>query len=333
MPSPSPVPPVAPYPAPTGRTARRLEWAHLPPAVRALIEERIGTPVAEARSQTSGFTPGFASVLVGADGSHHFVKAASVKAQRMFAESYREEARKLAALPASTLAPRLLWTHDDADWVVLGHRARGGPTAAAALAAGRPRRRARHAGRARAGAHPAAARPRARHVRRGPGRDTRLLGPRARHPRPASRRRGGRARRPLRLGDRRQHPRPHRRPRRQPAPGRRRPRAPVRLELAGGRRALDRLAVPARRPARRRPRRGDGCSTPTRPSPASTPRPSTSCSPCSSATSSSPPTTRCRRPRLTSATISAGRVRWSGTGSASAGAGPWRRNSGIRVAV
>ena len=34
------------------------------------------------------------------DGSKHFVKAASTKAQRMFAEAYREEARKLEALPA-----------------------------------------------------------------------------------------------------------------------------------------------------------------------------------------------------------------------------------------
>ena len=41
----------------------------------------------------SGFTPGFASVLVCEDGSRHFVKAASVKAQRLFADSYREEAR------------------------------------------------------------------------------------------------------------------------------------------------------------------------------------------------------------------------------------------------
>ena len=73
----------------------------------------------EAISQTSGFTPGFASVLVCEDGSRHFVKAASVKAQRMFADSYREEARKLAALPASVPAPRLLWMLDD-DWVVLG---------------------------------------------------------------------------------------------------------------------------------------------------------------------------------------------------------------------
>lgn len=108
------------YPAPVGRTAQRLEWLHLPPELRAVVERQIGTPVAEAVSQTSGFTPGFASVLVGEDGSRHFVKAASVKAQRMFAESYREEARKLAALPDGVPAPRLRWFHDADDWVALG---------------------------------------------------------------------------------------------------------------------------------------------------------------------------------------------------------------------
>ena len=111
------------YPAPVGRTAQRLEWPHLPPDLRAQVEQRIGTQVVEAHSQTSGFTPGFASVLVGADGSRHFVKAASVKAQRMFADSYREEARKLTALPDGVPAPRLLWTlgvDAAADWVVLG---------------------------------------------------------------------------------------------------------------------------------------------------------------------------------------------------------------------
>ncbi len=104
---------------PHGRTARRLEWAHLPPPVRAAIEERCGSPVVEAVSQGGGFTPGFASVLVCADGSRHFVKAASTVAQRLFAESYREEARKLRALPEGTPAPRLLWVLDE-DWLVLG---------------------------------------------------------------------------------------------------------------------------------------------------------------------------------------------------------------------
>jgi hypothetical protein len=40
-------------------------------------------------------------------------------AQPVFAESYREEARKLQALPESVPAPRLQW-YDDGDWVVVG---------------------------------------------------------------------------------------------------------------------------------------------------------------------------------------------------------------------
>jgi hypothetical protein len=75
--------------------------------------------VVEAVSQGGGFTPGFASVLTCDDGSRHFVKAASTAAQRAFAESYREEARKLQGLPAAAPAPRLLWSLDD-DWMVLG---------------------------------------------------------------------------------------------------------------------------------------------------------------------------------------------------------------------
>ncbi len=73
----------------------------------------------EAVSQGGGFTPGFASVLVCADGTRHFVKAASTVAQGAFADSYREEARKLQALPETVPAPRLLWL-EDGDWVVLG---------------------------------------------------------------------------------------------------------------------------------------------------------------------------------------------------------------------
>lgn len=105
---------------PHGRTARRLEWEFLPPMIRRMVEDRLGSRVVTAQSQNSGFTPGFASVLTCEDGSRHFVKAASVKAQRMFAESYREEARKLRRLPASVPAPGLLWVHDADDWVVLG---------------------------------------------------------------------------------------------------------------------------------------------------------------------------------------------------------------------
>ncbi len=105
---------------PHGRTARRLEWGFLPPRIRSVIEENCGSPVIAATSQTAGFTPGFASVLTCEDGSRHFVKAASTKAQRMFADAYREEGRKLRSLPDDAPAPRLLWTHDADDWLVLG---------------------------------------------------------------------------------------------------------------------------------------------------------------------------------------------------------------------
>jgi Phosphotransferase enzyme family len=111
-----------PYPAlvPLGRTARRVEWSHLPPRLRQAIEAEVGAPVTGVESRTSGFTPGLASVLTCEDGSRHFVKAASTKAQRMFAEAYREEARKLEELPAEAPAARLLWTLDVDDWFALG---------------------------------------------------------------------------------------------------------------------------------------------------------------------------------------------------------------------
>ncbi|WP_460853907.1 phosphotransferase [Nocardioides montaniterrae] len=108
-----------PSPIPHGRTAKRLDWVHLPPRVRDEVERRIGTTVVHSISQDSGFTPGFASVLLGEDGTRHFVKAASVKAQRAFAEAYRIEARRLRSLPPEVAAPRLLWTTEVEDWVVL----------------------------------------------------------------------------------------------------------------------------------------------------------------------------------------------------------------------
>lgn len=106
-------------PIPHGRTARRLEWPLLPPTTRALVERRLGSKVVSAKSSGAGFTPGLASVLTCEDGSRHFVKAASKKAQRPFADAYREEIRKLHALPDDLPVPRLLWSHEDDLWVVL----------------------------------------------------------------------------------------------------------------------------------------------------------------------------------------------------------------------
>jgi hypothetical protein len=106
-------------PVPHGRTARRLEWSHLPPGVRREVEERWGSTVVNARSAGSGFTPGCASVLTGTDGRRLFLKAASRKAQRPFADAYALEARNLRHLPTGLPVPRLLWSHEDDLWVVL----------------------------------------------------------------------------------------------------------------------------------------------------------------------------------------------------------------------
>lgn len=104
---------------PHGQTSRRLDWLLLPPQVRRTVEERFGTPVVEAHSAGSGYTPGCASLLVGADGRQLFLKAASRKAQRPFADAYAQEIANLRRLPTGLPVPRLLWSHQDDLWVLL----------------------------------------------------------------------------------------------------------------------------------------------------------------------------------------------------------------------
>ena len=104
---------------PRGETAQRTQWSELPESVRKLVESELDGRVVSAVSQGSGFTPGFASRLLLGDGRRAFVKAADATLQPDFALSYREEIRKLAALPATVPAPRLRW-HLDGDWVILG---------------------------------------------------------------------------------------------------------------------------------------------------------------------------------------------------------------------
>ncbi len=109
---------------PYGRTARRRTWDQLPGHVHTTVEQNVGSPVESARSMTSGFTPGFASVLTLADGRRAFVKAAGKDDDERqgwsITGSYREEARKRLALPDELPAPRLLWSSDDGDWIVTG---------------------------------------------------------------------------------------------------------------------------------------------------------------------------------------------------------------------
>jgi aminoglycoside phosphotransferase (APT) family kinase protein len=107
---------------------RRLEWAELPQHVRDAVEQRLGAPVVDARSQPGGFSPGVAARLTCASGSRAFVKAVSGAQNPESPAMHRREARIAAALPRSAPAPELLWTFDDGDWVVLGFEDLDGTT-------------------------------------------------------------------------------------------------------------------------------------------------------------------------------------------------------------
>jgi aminoglycoside phosphotransferase (APT) family kinase protein len=104
---------------PHRKTARRPPWHALPDDVRAAVELRAGAPVLRAMSQDGGFTEGFASRLELDDGSHVFVKAASATGGEHAHHAYRHEARVVRLLPDTIAAPRLLWTVDVDDWIVL----------------------------------------------------------------------------------------------------------------------------------------------------------------------------------------------------------------------
>ena len=142
------------------RATPRAGWSGAPAAAAARPASRRGSARRSSRPSRAdrGFTPGFASVLTCEDGSRHFVKAASMRAQRVFADVLpRGGAQAGRAARTAVPAPRLRWSYDGR----LGrarHRARRRPAPGPALARRRPRRlprRARDRGRA---ADPAARR-------------------------------------------------------------------------------------------------------------------------------------------------------------------------------
>jgi len=75
--------------------------------------------VARADSQPGGFSPGVAARLTTIDGRRAFVKAISSDPNPNSPAFHRQEARIAAQLPATAPVPRLLWTFDDGEWVVL----------------------------------------------------------------------------------------------------------------------------------------------------------------------------------------------------------------------
>lgn len=110
-------------PPPLAFSGSRLTWRDLPRAVRLRIAQLAGADVSSETSATSGFTPGFAAVLELGDGLEVFVKAVSAEQNPQSPDLARREIVVAAALPPEVPAPRLLWSHDDGTWVILGFEA------------------------------------------------------------------------------------------------------------------------------------------------------------------------------------------------------------------
>ena len=105
---------------PLAFSGQRLGWGDLPRPVRNRISALAGARVTAESSANTGFSPGFAAVLELTDGRGVFVKAVSPEQNPESPNLARAEIRVAAALPAQVPAPRLLWSHDDGEWVILG---------------------------------------------------------------------------------------------------------------------------------------------------------------------------------------------------------------------
>lgn len=94
----------------------RPGWGGVPFVVQIVLEQRLGTQVAQATSQTTGFTSELASRLELADGGRVFVKG--VPTGHPMIRAYHAEANAAGALADGTPAPLLLGTIDD-EWFLL----------------------------------------------------------------------------------------------------------------------------------------------------------------------------------------------------------------------
>jgi len=98
---------------------QRIPWEALPASVRDAVETGLGTKVVGATTQPGGMSPGVAARLELADGNRAFVKAVGSEPNPYSPGMHRREAEVAAALPAEAPAPRLLFAHDDGNWVAL----------------------------------------------------------------------------------------------------------------------------------------------------------------------------------------------------------------------
>jgi hypothetical protein len=105
-----------------GAAGTRVDWEHVPLAVRRSIEDHLGLGVVAAQSQQRGFSPALAARLRLSDGSSVFAKAIGPDDQTGAPGGqgfYRREAEVSSQLPGTVPRPALMDNWEVGGWVVL----------------------------------------------------------------------------------------------------------------------------------------------------------------------------------------------------------------------
>jgi hypothetical protein len=97
----------------------RIGYAAVPPAVRAWVDEALGSPVVATVEQVGGMSPGCATRVTCADGTRAFVKAVGAELNPDTPALFRREVAVLDHLGSHELWARLLASYDDGAWVAL----------------------------------------------------------------------------------------------------------------------------------------------------------------------------------------------------------------------
>lgn len=100
-------------------SAHRIGWGELPDHLTSAFSDVFGAPVVDEQRQVGGFSPGLASRLGLADGRRVFAKAIHSGRDPHAPSLYRREIQVNQRLPLQAPAPRLRWSIDDGDWVML----------------------------------------------------------------------------------------------------------------------------------------------------------------------------------------------------------------------
>lgn len=97
----------------------RLGWDAVPAAVRTSIQLRLGAGIVSLENQPGGFSPGVAARVTLADGRLVFLKVGGPVPNPELPAIYRRERLINEAMPIHAPVPRLLWSDEPDEWVVM----------------------------------------------------------------------------------------------------------------------------------------------------------------------------------------------------------------------